>query len=173
MTNLPAILMQAIPQTDGLHSHPAGTGAVRSSASSSCLLDPLCSTKKTARRLWAGLHFVGAVAALAATWYMSKSAGARLSPNMVRVDSFSVFFHFLVIAIAAVVILISFEYHGGAADSSRRVLRPDPVWRGRHVADVLGGRTGADLHSAGNLFDLDLHPRRIPPATSRQQRSPR
>ncbi len=29
---------------------------------------------------------------------------------MVRVDGFSIFFHFLVIAIAAVVILSSFEY---------------------------------------------------------------
>src|SRR3979490_1146026 len=40
---------------------------------------------------------------------MSQSPGVAFS-NMIRVDSFSVFFHFLVIAIAAVVILTSYEY---------------------------------------------------------------
>src|SRR5438445_11869178 len=40
---------------------------------------------------------------------MGRSPGVAFW-NMVRVDVFSVFFHFLIIAIAAVVILISFEY---------------------------------------------------------------
>ena len=52
--------------------------------------------------------------------------------DMVRVDSFSIFFHFLVIAITAVVILSFLRIHGSAADSGRRILRTDPVWRGRH-----------------------------------------
>ena len=49
--------------------------------------------------------------------------------NMVQVDSFSVFFHFLVAAITAVVILTSFEYMASAADPGRRILRADAVWR--------------------------------------------
>ena len=84
--------------------------------------------------------------------------------DMVRGRCFSVFFHFLVAAITAVVILTSFEYMAGTADSRRRILRADPVRRGGHEPDVVGGRTGADLHRAGNLFDLHLHSGGIPPA---------
>ena len=80
---------------------------------------------------------------------------------------------FVITAIAAVVILSFVRVHGGAADSRRRILRPDSVRRGRHVPDVVGGRTGADLHRAGNFFDLDLRPGRIPAARGHQQRSRR
>jgi NADH-quinone oxidoreductase subunit N len=72
------------------------------------LLDPLVDEEKSQKALGL-IAFVGAIAGLLSTWYMGQNPGLAFS-NMVRVDSFSVFFHFLVIAIAAVVILSSFEY---------------------------------------------------------------
>ncbi|HUD64434.1 MAG TPA: NADH-quinone oxidoreductase subunit N [Candidatus Sulfotelmatobacter sp.] len=71
-------------------------------------LDPLVDEEKSQKTLGL-IAFAGAVAGLLSTWYMTQNPGLAFS-NMVRVDSFSVFFHFLVIAIAAVVILSSFEY---------------------------------------------------------------
>ena len=72
------------------------------------VLDPLVDEEKTQKTL-GYIAFIGTVAALLSTWYMAQSPGLAFS-NIVRVDSFSVFFTFLVIAIAAVVILSSFEY---------------------------------------------------------------
>jgi NADH-quinone oxidoreductase subunit N len=72
------------------------------------ILEPLVDEEKTQKTLGL-IAFVGAVAALISTWFMAQSPGLAFS-NIVRVDSFSVFFTFLVIAIAAVVILSSFEY---------------------------------------------------------------
>ncbi len=72
------------------------------------VLDPLVDEEKSQKTLGI-IGFVGALAGLAATWYMAKSPGLAFS-NTIRVDTFSVFFNFLVIAIAAVVILSSFEY---------------------------------------------------------------
>ena len=72
------------------------------------LLDPLLDEEKSQTTLGL-IGFLGALAGLASTWYMSQFPGLAFS-NMVRVDSFSVFFHFLVIAIAAAVILFSYEY---------------------------------------------------------------
>lgn len=72
------------------------------------VLDPLVDEEKSQKTLgW--IAFVGAVAALIATWFMAQSPGLAFS-NTIQIDSFSVFFTFLVIAIAAVVILSSFEY---------------------------------------------------------------
>ena len=72
------------------------------------ILEPLVDEEKTQKTLGL-IAFVGSVAALISTWFMAQSPGLAFS-NIVRVDSFSVFFTFLVIAIAAVVILSSFEY---------------------------------------------------------------
>jgi NADH-quinone oxidoreductase subunit N len=72
------------------------------------VLDPLVDEEKSQKTLGL-IAFVGAVAGLLSTWRMAHSPDPAFS-NMVRVDTFSVFFHFLVIAIAAVVILSSFEY---------------------------------------------------------------
>jgi NADH-quinone oxidoreductase subunit N len=72
------------------------------------LLDPVVDEEKNQKTLGL-IGFVGSIAGLVSTWYMAQSPGLAFS-KMVRVDSFSVFFHFLVIAIAAVVILTSFEY---------------------------------------------------------------
>lgn len=72
------------------------------------MLDPLVDEEKSQKTLGV-IGFLGTIAALASTWYVAKFPGLAFS-NTIRVDSFSIFFSFLVIAIAAVVILSSFEY---------------------------------------------------------------
>jgi NADH-quinone oxidoreductase subunit N len=72
------------------------------------VLEPLLDEEK-GRKILAWIAFVGTVAALEATWLMSQVPGFAFW-NMVQVDGFSVFFHALIIAIAAVVILSSYEY---------------------------------------------------------------
>ena len=72
------------------------------------LLDPLVDEEKS-QRILGGLGLAGTLAALVSTWIMAQSPGFAFW-NMVRVDGFSVFFHVLVIAIAVVLILTSYEY---------------------------------------------------------------
>jgi NADH-quinone oxidoreductase subunit N len=72
------------------------------------LLDPLVDEEQSQKTLGA-IGLVGTLAALIATWLMAQSPGLAFS-NMVRVDGFSVFFHVLLIAIAIVLILTSYEY---------------------------------------------------------------
>jgi NADH-quinone oxidoreductase subunit N len=72
------------------------------------VLDPLVDEKKS-QRLLGGLGLIGTLAGLVSTWIMAQSRGFAFW-NMVRVDGFSVFFHVLVIAIALVLILTSYEY---------------------------------------------------------------
>src|SRR3979490_3415495 len=67
---------------------------------------------------------------------MSQSPGVAFS-NMIRVDSFSVFFHFLVIAIAAVVILTSYEY-----------MAVQRIRAGEYYALILFGVVGMALMSS-------------------------
>jgi len=71
-------------------------------------VDPLLDEERNQKPLGA-IALVGALAALASTFTMASHPGTAFSA-MVRVDSFSVFFHVLVIAITAVVILSSYEY---------------------------------------------------------------
>jgi NADH-quinone oxidoreductase subunit N len=68
--------------------------------------------------------------------YLAQSPGLAFS-NMVKVDSFSVFFHFLVIAIAAVVILSSFEY-----------MAVQRIRAGEYYALILFGVVGMALMSS-------------------------
>ena len=72
------------------------------------VVDPLLDEDNSHRSLGT-VALIGTLAALASTLFMARPeyAGTAFS-NMVRVDGFSVFFHFLVIAIAAVVILSSY-----------------------------------------------------------------
>jgi len=72
------------------------------------VLDPLISEENSERFL-GGIALVGTLCALGATFYMSQYPGLGFW-NMVRVDEFSVFFHYVIIAIASVTILTSFEY---------------------------------------------------------------
>lgn len=72
------------------------------------LVDPLID-ESASQQILGSIALVGTLAGIAATWFMSQAPGLAFW-NMVQVDGFSVFFHVLVIAIAAVVILTSFEY---------------------------------------------------------------
>src|SRR5882672_3980913 len=107
MTTHFAALMQAIPQSsDYVRILPELVLSAFGIAI--MLLDPLLDEENSQKTLGL-IGLLGTLAALAATWYMSGSPGPAFS-NMVQVDSFSVFFHIVVIAIAAVVILISYDY---------------------------------------------------------------
>lgn len=99
------------------------------------LLDPLLDEEKS-QRVLGGIGLIGALAGLAATWYMSQSPGLAFS-NMVRVDGFSVFFHVLVIAVAAVVILTSYEY-----------MTVQRIRAGEYYALILFGVVGMGLMSS-------------------------
>jgi NADH-quinone oxidoreductase subunit N len=99
------------------------------------VLDPLVDEEKSQKTLGL-IGFVGAVAGLLSTWYMAQSPGLAFS-GMVRVDTFSVFFHFLVIAIAAVVILSSFEY-----------MAVQRIRAGEYYALILFGVVGMALMSS-------------------------
>src|SRR6267154_1418524 len=72
------------------------------------VVDPLLDEERSQKPLGA-IGLIGALAALASTYVMAQYPGAGFW-NMVRVDGFSVFFHVLVIAIAAIAILSSYEY---------------------------------------------------------------
>src|SRR5277367_1278593 len=92
----PAALLQAIPQTeDYIRILPelvlSAFGIVI------MVLEPLLDEEKS-QKLLGFIALLGAVAGIAATWVMSGSPGLAFS-KMVKVDSFSVFFHVLVIAI--------------------------------------------------------------------------
>jgi len=107
MTTIPAMLFERIPQgTDYIRILPelvlSAFGILV------MMLDPLVDEEKSQKTLGL-IALVGTVAGLISTWFMAQSPGLAFS-GMVRVDTFSVFFTFLVIAIAAVVILSSFEY---------------------------------------------------------------
>ena len=72
------------------------------------LLDPLLDERSSQKTLGA-VGLAGALAAILATLYQAAYPGPGFW-GMVNVDSFSVFFHFLVTAVTAVVILTSYEY---------------------------------------------------------------
>lgn len=101
------------------------------------LLDPMVDEEKSQQTLGL-IAFLGTLAALAATWYMSRpeNFGTAFS-GMIKVDSFSIFFHVLVIAIAAVVILSSFEY-----------MAVQEIRAGEYYALILFGVVGMGLMSS-------------------------
>ena len=99
------------------------------------VLDPLVDEEKS-QRLLGYIALGGSVAALLATWYMAQSPGLAFS-NMVKVDDFSVFFHVVIIAIAAVVILSSFEY-----------MAVQRIRAGEYYALILFGVVGMALMSS-------------------------
>ncbi len=99
------------------------------------VLDPLVDEEKS-QKLLGFIGLGGAVAGLLATWYMAQSPGLAFS-NMVKVDSFSVYFHVLVIGIAAVVMLSSFEY-----------MAVQRIRAGEYYALILFGAVGMALMSS-------------------------
>lgn len=72
------------------------------------VVDPLLEPKHNQKPLGT-IALVGALAALGSAFIMAAHPGTAFS-GMVQVDSFSIFFHVLIIAIAAVSILSSYEY---------------------------------------------------------------
>jgi NADH-quinone oxidoreductase subunit N len=72
------------------------------------LLDPLLDEERRQRTLGT-IALVGTLLALFGVHFMAAHPGLAFW-NMISADSFSVFFHFLIIAIAALVILTSYEY---------------------------------------------------------------
>jgi len=72
------------------------------------VLDPLVDERRS-QRLLGFIALIGSVAALASALYQSQYPGLGFW-GMVKVDAFSTFFHVLITAIAAVVILSSYEY---------------------------------------------------------------
>ncbi len=101
------------------------------------VVDPLLDEDNSHRSLGT-IALIGTLAALASTLFMARPeyAGTAFS-NMVRVDGFSVFFHFLVIAIAAVVILSSYEY-----------LKVQRIRAGEYYGLILFGTVGMCLMSS-------------------------
>src|SRR5215471_11109256 len=134
MTILPAILLQTIPQaTDYVRILPELILAIFGIAI--MLLEPLVDEEKSQKTLGM-IAFVGTLAGLTATWYMSTSPGLAFS-TFIHVDSFTVFFNYLVIAIAAVVILSSFEY-----------MAVQRIRAGEYYALILFGVVGMSLMSS-------------------------
>jgi NADH-quinone oxidoreductase subunit N len=72
------------------------------------LLDPLLNERSSQRTLGT-VALLGALAAIGASIWQAQSPGLAFW-NMVQVAPFSIFFHFLVTTITAVVILTSYEY---------------------------------------------------------------
>jgi NADH-quinone oxidoreductase subunit N len=99
------------------------------------LLEPLLDEKKSQKVLGA-IALTGSFGALLATWLMSQSPGMAFW-NTVQIDGFSVFFHVLVIAIAAVVILTSYEY-----------MAVQQIRAGEYYALILFGSVGVALMSS-------------------------
>lgn len=99
------------------------------------LLEPLVDEKKS-QNILGLIALVGTVAGLGSTWCMAQSPGLAFW-NMVQVDSFSIFFHVLIIAIAAVVILSSYEY-----------MAVQGIRAGEYYALILFGAVGMALMSS-------------------------
>ena len=99
------------------------------------VVDPLLDDENSHQSLGT-IALIGTLAALVSTFWMARYPGTGFW-NMVRVDGFSVFFHYLVIAISAVAILSSFEY-----------LRVQRIRAGEYYALILFGTVGMCLMSS-------------------------
>jgi NADH-quinone oxidoreductase subunit N len=99
------------------------------------VLEPLLD-EETGQKILGLIALVGTLAGMGATWFMAQAPGLAFW-NMVQVDGFSVFFHVLVIAIAAVVILSSYEY-----------MAVQRIRAGEYYALILFGVVGMALMSS-------------------------
>jgi NADH-quinone oxidoreductase subunit N len=99
------------------------------------IVDPLLDEERSHKSLGT-IALIGALAALLSTALMARYPGTAFW-SMVRVDGFSIFFHFLVIVIAAVVILTSYEY-----------MAVQRIRAGEYYALILFGTVGMCLMSS-------------------------
>ena len=100
-------------------------------------LDPLVDERR-GRRILGGIGLTGAVAALGASFYQAQTQFWGMAFwNMVKVDSFSVFFHVVIAAVTILVILSSYEY-----------LDVQQIRSGEYYGLILFGAVGMDLMSS-------------------------
>ena len=99
------------------------------------LADPVLPPKHD-RKILGYIALAGVVAGLMATAIQAENYGAAFS-NMVRVDTFSVFFHCVVLLVALVVVLTSFEY-----------LEVQRISSGEYYGLILFGTVGMMLMSS-------------------------
>src|SRR5580658_662171 len=134
LSEVPAAVLQVIPQSED-YVRILPELALSAFGIVIMLLEPLLDEEKS-QKLLGFIALLGALAGIGATWVMSGSPGLAFF-DMVRVDSFSVFFHVLVIAIAAVIILISYEY-----------MAVQRIRAGEYYALILFGTVGMALMSS-------------------------
>jgi len=99
------------------------------------VVDPLLDPRRNARTLGT-IALIGSLATLGAVLFQAQYPGMAFW-NMVQVDSFSIFFHFLVAAVTLVVILTSFEY-----------LEVQEIRAGEYYGLILFGAVGMSLMSS-------------------------
>ena len=99
------------------------------------MLEPLLE-EKAGQQILGLIALLGTLAALGATWFMAQSPGLGFW-DMVQVDGFSLFFHVLIITIAGVVILSSYEY-----------MAVQRIRAGEYYALILFGTVGMALMSS-------------------------
>lgn len=99
------------------------------------MMEPLLEETK-GQKILGVIALIGTLAGIAATWLMAQAPGLAFW-NMVQVDGFSVFFHALVIAIAGIVILSSYEY-----------MSVQRIRAGEYYALILFGTVGIALMSS-------------------------
>jgi len=101
------------------------------------LLDPVMDERRSQRTLGA-IALVGAITALAATLYQAQVRFWGFGFfDMVKVDAFSIFFHFVVIAVTMLVILSSYEY-----------MEVQQIRAGEYYGLILFGAVGMALMSS-------------------------
>jgi NADH-quinone oxidoreductase subunit N len=101
------------------------------------LLDPVMDERSSQRTL-GGIALIGALAALAATLFQAQQQYWGFGFwNMVKVDAFSVFFHFVVAAVTILVVLSSYEY-----------MEVQQIRAGEYYGLLLFGAVGMDLMSS-------------------------
>jgi len=101
------------------------------------LLDPVMDQRRSQRTL-GGIALLGAIAGLAATLYQAQPRFWGLGFfEMVKLDAFSVFFHFVVTAVTILVILSSYEY-----------MEVQRIRAGEYYALILFGSVGMALMSS-------------------------
>jgi len=101
------------------------------------LLDPVMDERRSQRTL-GSIALVGAIAALAATLFQAQQQYWGFGFwNMVKVDAFSVFFHFIVAAVTILVILSSYEY-----------MEVQQIRAGEYYGLILFGAVGMALMSS-------------------------
>jgi NADH-quinone oxidoreductase subunit N len=99
------------------------------------VIDPLLDEKRNQRTLGA-IALIGSLAALASALVQAQYPGLAFW-NMIQVDAFSVFFHFVIIAVTTMVILTSYEY-----------MEVQEIRAGEYYALILFGAVGMCLMSS-------------------------